>query len=161
MPVSPLTRIGLPKQRHNILILNGPNLNMLGSREPEIYGIQTLTDIANDCEEYAGELGFTIDFRQSNSEGELVTFIQQARGAFSGVVINAGAYTHTSIAIHDALKILEMPVIEVHLSNPQAREAFRHHSYISPVAKGTICGFGGHGYILALNALRSLLDDEG
>lgn len=152
---------GLVKQRHNILILNGPNLNMLGTREPEIYGFQTLSDIANDCEEYAGELGFGIDFRQTNVEGELVSAIQQARGAFSGLIINAGAYTHTSIAIHDALKILEIPVIEVHLSNPQARESFRHHSYISPVAKGTICGFGGQGYVLALNALRSLLDDEG
>lgn len=149
------------KTRHNILILNGPNLNMLGTREPEIYGFQSLADIANDCEEYASELGFGIDFRQSNMEGELVTWIQQARGAFSGLVLNAGAYTHTSIALLDALKTLEIPVIEVHLSNPQARESFRHHSYISPVAKGTICGFGGHGYILALNAMRSLLDDEG
>jgi 3-dehydroquinate dehydratase-2 len=139
--------------------LNGPNLNMLGVREPEVYGFQSLGDIENDCEEYAGELGFDIDFRQSNNEGELVTAIQQARGAFAGVIINAGAYTHTSIAIHDALKVLEVPVIEVHLSNPQARESFRHHSYISPLAKGTICGFGGHGYILALNALRSLLDE--
>ena len=151
----------MAKQRHNILILNGPNLNMLGIREPEIYGFQTLTDISNDCEEYAGELGFGIDFRQTNVEGELVTFIQQARGTCSGLIINAGAYTHTSLAIHDALKILEVPVIEVHLSNPKAREKFRHHSYISSVAKGTICGFGGHGYILALNAMRSLLDDEG
>lgn len=149
------------KTRHNILILNGPNLNMLGTREPEIYGFQSLADIANDCEEYASELGFGIDFRQSNMEGELVTWIQQARGQFSGLVLNAGAYTHTSIALLDALKVLEIPVIEVHLSNPQARESFRHHSYISPVAKGTICGFGGHGYILALNAMRSLLDDEG
>lgn len=145
--------------RHNILILNGPNLNMLGVREPEVYGFQSLGDIENDCDEYAEELGFEIDFRQSNSEGDLVTAIQQARGNFAGVIINAGAYTHTSIAIHDALKVLEVPVIEVHLSNPQARESFRHHSYISPLAKGTICGFGGHGYILALNALRSLLDE--
>ena len=97
--------------------------------------------------------------KEPNVEGEMVTIIQQARGVCAGLVINAGAYTHTSIAIHDALKILEVPVIEVHLSNPQAREAFRHHSCISPVAKGTICGFGGHGYILALNALRSLLDE--
>lgn len=147
--------------RHNILILNGPNLNMLGIREPEVYGFQTLADISNDCEEYAGEIGFSVEFRQSNIEGELVTMIQQARGACSGLVINAGAYTHTSIAIHDALKLLDVPVIEVHLSNPQAREEFRHHSYISPIAKGTICGFGAHGYILALNALRALLDDEG
>jgi 3-dehydroquinate dehydratase II len=149
----------LAQQRHNILILNGPNLNMLGTREPEIYGFQSLGEIENDCTEYAGEIGLEVDFRQSNHEGELVTHIQQARGAFSGLIINAGAYTHTSVAIHDALKILEVPVIEVHLSNPQAREAFRHNSYISPVAKGTICGFGGHGYILALNALRAILDE--
>lgn len=132
---------------------------MLGIREPEVYGFQTLTDIAGDCQEYADELGFDVEFRQTNIEGELVTMIQQSRGHAAGLIINAGAYTHTSIAIHDALKILEVPVIEVHLSNPQAREEFRHHSYISPVAKGTICGFGGHGYILALNALRSLLDE--
>ena len=149
----------MAKPRQNILILNGPNLNMLGIREPEVYGLQTLNDIAGDCQEYADELGFDVDFRQSNVEGELVTIIQQARGHCAGLVINAGAYTHTSIAIHDALKILEVPVIEVHLSNPMARESFRHTSYISPVAKGTICGFGGHGYILALNALRSLLDE--
>ncbi len=149
----------MAKPRHNILILNGPNLNMLGIREPEVYGLQTLTDIANDCQEYADELGFDVDFRQTNAEGELVTIIQQARGNHAALIINAGAYTHTSIAIHDALKILEVPVIEVHLSNPMAREAFRHTSYISPVAKGTICGFGGHGYILALNAVRSLLDE--
>ena len=134
---------------------------MLGIREPEVYGFQTLADISNDCEEYAGEIGFSVEFRQSNIEGELVTMIQQARGTCSGLVINAGAYTHTSIAIHDALKVLDVPVIEVHLSNPQAREEFRHHSYISPIAKGTICGFGAHGYMLALNALRALLDDEG
>ena len=132
---------------------------MLGIREPEVYGLQTLNDIAGDCQEYADELGFDVDFRQTNVEGELVSIIQQARGHCAGLVINAGAYTHTSIAIHDALKILEVPVIEVHLSNPMARESFRHTSYISPVAKGTICGFGGHGYILALNALRSLLDE--
>lgn len=146
--------------RHNILILNGPNLNMLGVREPTVYGFQTLDDIGNDCEEYAAELGFSVECRQSNIEGELVTWIQQARGTCSGLIINAGAYTHTSVAILDALKILEVPIIEVHLSNPQARESFRHHSYISGVAKGSICGFGAHGYMLALNALRAILDDD-
>lgn len=150
----------MAKQRHNILILNGPNLNMLGVREPDVYGFQNLSAIALECEEYAGEIGLSIDFRQSNHEGELVTIIQQAREGCSGLIINAGAYTHTSIAIHDALKILDAPIIEVHLSNPQAREAFRHTSYISPLARGTICGFGGQGYILALNAMRALLDDE-
>ena len=149
----------MAKQRHNILILNGPNLNMLGVREPDVYGFKNLSAIALECEEYAGELGCSIDFRQSNHEGELVTIIQEARGACSGVIINGGAYTHTSIALQDALKILEVPIIEVHLSNTFRREDFRHHSYISAVAQGVICGFGGHGYILALDAMRALLDD--
>jgi 3-dehydroquinate dehydratase II len=149
----------LAKERHNILVLNGPNLNMLGTREPEVYGFQSLAEIETECEEYAAEIGLDVDFRQTNHEGELVTQIQQARGAASAVIINAGAYTHTSVAIHDALKMLEVPVIEVHLSNPYAREPFRHTSFISPIARGSICGFGGHGYILALNALRSLLDE--
>jgi 3-dehydroquinate dehydratase II len=151
----------LPKQRHNILILNGPNLNMLGVREPDIYGFKSLGALALECEEYASTMGFGIDFRQSNDEGELVTYIQEAREGYSGVIINAAAYTHTSIAIHDALKLLDGPVIEVHLSNIYKREAFRHHSYVSPVATGIIAGFGGHGYILALDAMRAILDDEG
>jgi 3-dehydroquinate dehydratase-2 len=151
--------VGLAKQRHNILILNGPNLNMLGVREPNVYGFKNLSAIALECEEYASELGCAIDFRQSNHEGELVTMIQEARGAFSGVIINGGAYSHTSIALQDALKILDIPIIEVHLSNTFKREDFRHHSYISAVAQGVICGFGAHGYILALDAMRALLDD--
>lgn len=150
----------MAKQRHNILILNGPNLNMLGVREPDVYGFKNLSAIALECEEYAAELGFTLDFRQSNHEGEMVTIIQEAHNNYSGVIINAGAYTHTSIAILDALKILDVPIIEVHLSNLFQREEFRHHSYISGVAKGLICGFGGHGYILALDAMRAELDDD-
>lgn len=149
----------MTKQRHNILILNGPNLNMLGVREPDVYGFKNLDAIALECEEYASELGFTIDFRQSNIEGEMVTILQQAREGASGIILNAGAYSHTSIAIHDALKMLEVPVIEVHLSNVYKREPFRHTSYVAPVASGVICGFGGHGYIMALDALRALLDD--
>lgn len=149
----------MAKGRHNILILNGPNLNMLGTREPDIYGFKTLSAIAMACEEYAAELGIAIDFRQSNSEGDIVTIIQEAPEQFAGLIINAGAYSHTSIAIHDALKMLEMPIIEVHLSNIYKREAFRHHSYIAPLAQGVICGFGGHGYMLALDALRACLDD--
>jgi 3-dehydroquinate dehydratase-2 len=155
----------LAKQRHNILILNGPNLNMLGVREPDVYGFKSLSAIALECEEYASELGCSIDFRQSNHEGELVTMIQEASansGAsrhVSGVIINGGAYSHTSIALQDALKILDIPIIEVHLSNTFKREEFRHHSYISAVAQGVICGFGAHGYILALDAMRALLDD--
>lgn len=136
-----------------ILILNGPNLNMLGAREPEIYGPETLADIESLCREKAAALGFEIDFRQSNHEGELVEWIQQARGAFDGLVINAAAYTHTSIAIHDALKILDIPIIEVHLSEPEKREAFRHQSYIKPLAAQVITGQGAGGYITALEAL--------
>lgn len=150
----------MAKQRHNILILNGPNLNMLGVREPDVYGFKNLPTIALECEEYAGELGFEIDFRQSNHEGELVTILQESRETCAGVIINAAAYSHTSVAIHDALKLLEVPVIEVHLTNIYKREAFRQHSYVSPVAHGVICGFGGHGYILALDAMRALIDDE-
>ena len=149
----------MPKQRHKILILNGPNLNMLGVRETDVYGFKSLKAIALECEEYAAELGCAIDFRQSNSESDLVTAIQQAHGAAAGVIINGAAYAHTSIALMDALKILEIPVIEVHLSNTFKRESFRHHSYIAEVAQGVICGFGAHGYILALDAMRALLDD--
>lgn len=150
----------MAKKRHNILILIGPNLNMLGVREPDIYGFKSLSQIALECQEYAEELGFTIDFRQSNHEGELVTMIQEARENAEGVIINAAAYSHTSIAILDALKILECPIVEVHGTNIYKREAFRHHSYVSTVATGTISGFGGHGYILALDAMRALLDEE-
>ncbi len=147
------------KQQHNILMLNGPNLNMLGVREPDMYGFKNLDAISAKCKEYATELGYSIDFRQSNHEGELVTIIQEARSNYSGVIINGGAYSHTSIALLDALKLLEIPIIEVHISNVFKRESFRHHSYISKVAKGVICGFGAHGYILALNAIHTLLEE--
>jgi 3-dehydroquinate dehydratase-2 len=140
-----------------ILVLNGPNLNMLGMREPQIYGRETLGDIEEACREHGHKLGLSIDFRQSNLEGELVTWIQEARGTADAILINAGAYTHTSVALLDALKLTELPVIEVHLSNIFLREAFRHHSYISLAAKGVICGFGGHGYLIALDAARQLL----
>ena len=140
-----------------VLVLNGPNLNMLGARELAIYGADTLTDIAARCSARGKALGLAIDFRQSNAEGELVTWVQQARGSAAGLVINAGAYTHTSIALHDALRATDLPVIEVHLSNIYKRETFRHTSYISPVANGTICGFGGHGYELALDALAEII----
>jgi 3-dehydroquinate dehydratase-2 len=143
-----------------ILVLNGPNLNMLGVREPDVYGFKNLSAIALECEEYAGELGFELDFRQTNIEGEMVTIIQEAHTHYAGVIINAAAYSHTSIAIHDALKVLDVPIIEVHLSNIYKREEFRHKSFVSPLAKGIICGFGGHGYIMALDAMRALLDDE-
>ncbi len=142
----------------SVLILNGPNLNMLGVREPAIYGAQTLDDLEAMCQDRAEALGLVVDFRQSNSEGELVGWIQQARTDNDGIIINAGAYTHTSVAIMDALTLAELPVIEVHLSNIFKRESFRHHSYISFVAKGVICGLGVNGYMLALEAMASILD---
>lgn len=138
-----------------IHILNGPNLNMLGSREADIYGTVTLKQIADACAEHAGRLNLELEFQQTNSEGTLVDFIHAARGVADGIVLNAGAYSHTSIAVHDAIKAAGVPVIEVHLSNIFAREEFRHHSYISPVAAGVICGLGPTGYILALNALAA------
>lgn len=141
----------------NILILNGPNLNMLGRREPEIYGHQTLEDIRQMCVRKTGELGFSIDFRQSNHEGELVGWIQEAMGTADGLIINAAAYTHTSVAIHDALKLLSVPVIEVHISDPKKREAFRHHSYIEPVAAAVIAGRGAEGYVMALEKVAELV----
>jgi 3-dehydroquinate dehydratase-2 len=139
-----------------ILVLNGPNLNLLGTREPEIYGRDTLADIRAACEARAAALGATIDFRQTNHEGELVDWLQQARDSASVVILNAAAYTHTSVALHDAIKSLPIPVIELHLSNPAAREPFRHISMISAVVKGAISGFGAHGYVLAIEAAAAL-----
>lgn len=144
----------------NILILNGPNLNMLGLREPGIYGHRTLDDIRALCEARARGHGFTVDFRQSNREGELVDWIQQARESHAGIVVNAGGYTHTSIAIMDALNAVNLPAVEVHLSNIHRRESFRRRSYVALAARGSICGFGAHGYALALDAMRALLDEE-
>lgn len=143
-----------------ILVLNGPNLNLLGAREPAVYGRQTLADIEAACRERGGARGLELDFRQSNREGELVEWIQQARGEYDAIVINAGAYTHTSVAILDALLAAELPVIEVHLSNLFRRESFRHHSYVSRAALGLICGFGPEGYLLALDALARRLGSE-
>ena len=143
--------------RKKVLILNGPNLNMLGSREPEVYGTETLADIEASCVELGSTLGLDVDFRQSNSEGELVTWIQEAREGHDGIIINPAAYTHTSVALLDALLASETPVIEVHLSNIHQRESFRHHSYVSKAAQGVICGLGSQGYDLALRALAKIL----
>jgi 3-dehydroquinate dehydratase-2 len=143
-----------------ILILNGPNLNLLGTREPEIYGHESLADIEIKCGNHGKAIGTDIDFRQSNSEGELVDWIQAAAGSTDGIIINPAAYTHTSIAILDALKQVDCPIIELHLSNIFSRETFRHHSYISPIANGVICGFGAHGYLLALDAISRLVSDK-
>ena len=140
-----------------VLILNGPNLNMLGTRQPEIYGAVTLADIEAACEKRARELGLAVECRQSNSEGELVGWIQAARNDAQAVIINPGGYSHTSVAILDALLAAELPIVEVHLSNIHRREEFRHHSYVSKAAQGVICGFGARGYVMALEALAAQL----
>jgi 3-dehydroquinate dehydratase-2 len=142
----------LPK----IFILNGPNLNRLGQREPAIYGTVTLDDIAAQCTKVAETLGASLEFRQSNHEGDLVSWVQEAADSAQGLIINAGAYTHTSIALLDALKMLTIPIIEVHLSNVFKREDFRAHSYVSLAATGVICGLGADGYTLALQAISTI-----
>jgi 3-dehydroquinate dehydratase-2 len=144
-----------------ILVLNGPNLNMLGTREPDVYGHQTLADIEAKSTKRAETLGLGVSFRQSNTEGELVGWVQQARDEADLIIINAGAYTHTSVALLDALKACDLPVIEVHLSNIYQREEFRHHSFVSKVALGMICGFGGYGYEMALEAAVRILNKQG
>ena len=143
--------------RPSILILNGPNLNMLGQREPGIYGKDTLDDIEKACKAKAAELKLEIDFRQSNREGELVEWAQIAEQWFQGIIVNAAGYTHTSVALLDALLVSGLPVIEVHLSNIFRREEFRHQSYVSRAATGVICGFGLKGYVLALDAMAKLV----
>jgi 3-dehydroquinate dehydratase-2 len=145
------------KNARPIYVLNGPNLNLVGEREPEVYGSETLADIEKAMRAKARQQGRNIVFRQSNREGELVDWIQEARQAASAVILNAGGYSHTSIAILDACRALRIPVIEVHLSNPFAREAYRRHSYISEAAKGVICGFGASGYLLALDAFAGMV----
>ncbi len=140
-----------------VLVLNGPNLNMLGKRQPEIYGRETLADVEKACRDEAERLDLAVEFFQSNHEGQLVDRIQAAREQNSAIVINAGAYTHTSVALLDALNAAELPAVEVHISNIYKREAFRHHSYISPAAVGVIAGLGIQGYLLALQALARLL----
>jgi 3-dehydroquinate dehydratase-2 len=146
-----------PSAKKPVLVLNGPNLNMLGKRQPQIYGRETLADIEKACRAEAVHLGLTVEFAQSNHEGVLVDLIQAARDKNSAIVINAGAYTHTSVALLDALNAAELPTVEVHISNIYKRESFRHHSYISPAAVGVIAGLGIQGYLVALQALARLL----
>jgi 3-dehydroquinate dehydratase II len=143
-----------------VFILNGPNLNLLGVREPLIYGRDTLGDVEERCAARAAALGLEIDFRQSNHEGQLVDWIQEARESADGIILNAGALTHTSVALFDALSAADLPIIEVHLSNIFRRESFRHHSYVSLAANGVICGLGAQGYELALDAIASLIESE-
>ena len=140
-----------------IFVLNGPNLNLLGVREPAIYGAETLADVGRRTQARAQALGLAVDFRQSNHEGKLVDWIQEARESASGIILNAGALTHTSVAILDALNAAEKPVIEVHLSNVFRREKFRHHSFVSAAAQGVICGFGAKGYELAVEAMADIV----
>lgn len=137
-----------------VFVLNGPNINRLGLREPEVYGTLTLADVERRCRARAETLGLTVEFRQSNHEGVLIDWIHEADDSASAIILNAGAYTHTSVALHDALRAVAPPAVEVHLSNVFAREAFRHHSHISPVAVGVICGFGAASYELALEAVH-------
>jgi 3-dehydroquinate dehydratase-2 len=143
-----------------VFILNGPNLNLLGVRDPSIYGRDTLGDVEERCAARAAALGLEIDFRQSNHEGQLVDWIQEARESADGIILNAGALTHTSVGLFDALSAADLPIIEVHLSNIFRRESFRHHSYVSLAANGVICGLGAQGYELALDAIASLIESE-
>ena len=143
---------------NKIIVLNGPNLNLLGEREKKQYGSLTLKEIENNCKEFANKNNIKLSLFQSNIEGELITQIQNSRNNQDGIIINAGGYTHTSVAIHDALKVLKIPIIELHISNIYNREDFRHKSLISRIAKGVICGFGAEGYLMSLNAMKKFLE---
>ncbi len=145
---------------HTVLVLNGPNLNLLGTREPATYGRETLADISALCTRTAEECGLAVEFRQTNHEGELIEWIHLARGRCAGILINPAAWTHTSVAIRDALLASELPVIEVHLSNVHKREPFRHHSFVSDITVGVICGLGSHGYRMALQHFSQLLKKD-
>jgi 3-dehydroquinate dehydratase II len=149
----------------SVLVLNGPNLNLLGTRKPEVYGRTTLADVEKLCRDEAARLGLDLQFRQSNHEGQLIDWIHEAGAAVKagdsiGAVFNPGAYTHTSVALHDAIEGASLPLIECHISNVHQREEFRHHSYISPVARGIVVGFGVHGYVLALGGLHRIWQSE-
>ena len=142
---------------NNIIIINGPNLNLLGEREQSQYGSITFDELKKNCSNKAKEIGVNIDFTQSNIEGEIVTFIQDARNKYDGIIINAAGFTHTSVSIRDALSIFKKPIIELHISNIYKREEFRHKSLLSDISTGVICGMGANGYILAINAMHDLL----
>ncbi|MEM9578381.1 MAG: type II 3-dehydroquinate dehydratase [Pseudomonadota bacterium] len=144
----------------SVLILNGPNLNLLGTRQPDVYGKTTLADIEAMCQAHGQAIDLEVSFQQSNHEGALVDAIHAARGTHQGIILNAGAYTHTSIALMDAIASVELPAIELHLSNVHAREDFRHTSYIAKVCLGIICGFGARGYILAMDAIKAHVEDK-
>jgi 3-dehydroquinate dehydratase II len=149
----------------SVLVLNGPNLNLLGTRKPEVYGTTTLADVEELCRQEAGKLGLEVVFRQSNHEGQLIDWIHETGAAVKagesiGAVVNPGAFTHTSLALHDAIEGASLPVIECHISNVHKREEFRHHSYVSPVARGIVVGFGVYGYVLAINGLYQLSQPE-
>ena len=143
--------------KNSIIVINGPNINLLGEREQSQYGSINYEDLKNKCQKYSKDLGINVDFAQSNIEGEIVTIIQEARKKYNGLIINAAGFTHTSVAIRDALSIFKKPIIELHISNIYKREKFRHKSMISDVATGVICGLGTNGYILAINAMQDLL----
>ena len=143
--------------KHNIIIINGPNLNLLGEREREKYGTETLKDVEIACDKLASKNNIQLSFFQSNIEGEIVTKIQESRQKMNGLIINAGGYTHTSVAIHDALKLLKIPIIELHITNIYNREDFRHKSMISQVSNGIICGFGTKGYLMSIEAIMDLI----
>ena len=143
--------------KNNIIVINGPNLNLLGEREQSQYGSITYEELKNKCLKYSKDIGFNIEFTQSNIEGEIVTIIQKAKEKYDGLIINAGGFTHTSVAIRDALVVLKKPSIELHISNIYKREEFRHKSMISDIVTGIICGLGANGYILAINAMHELL----
>ncbi|MEX2650119.1 MAG: type II 3-dehydroquinate dehydratase [Alphaproteobacteria bacterium] len=147
----------MAKRKPTIFVLNGPNLNLLGTREPEVYGTQTLEDVERACARAARDLGVAVDFRQTNHEGALIDWVHEARGKAGAIVINAGGLTHTSVALMDALAGVGVPVVEVHLSNVHRREPFRHRSFVALAARGSICGFGVHGYELALAAAARLV----
>ena len=145
--------------KNNIIVINGPNLNLLGEREQSQYGSITYEELKNKCLKYSKDIGVNIEFTQSNIEGEIITIIQKAKEKYDGLIINAGGFTHTSVAIRDALVVLKKPSIELHISNIYKREEFRHKSMISDIVTGIICGLGANGYILAINAMQELLEN--